>query len=156
MRSLTIYYSKTGNTRCVANTLKRELKTHRLEIVDLWQNKTISELLFPTIRNSAQIRPEGIEVDPYYEVVFIGTPVYFGSVTPAIAKFIKNSDFKGKDVILFNTFKHVGCEHSIKRLAKLVRKSNGNVIEGFGIKSSGAQKDIIESTKKAIEELNVK
>ncbi|RAP54309.1 MAG: hypothetical protein BZ137_02950 [Methanosphaera sp. rholeuAM130] len=155
MRSLTIYYSKSGNTRTVANTLKSELKTHRLEIVDLWENKTLSELLLPTIRNSAQILPDGIVVDPYYEVVFIGTPVYFGSVTPAIAKFIRNTDFQGKDVIVFNTFKYMGYENSLRRLAKLVKKSNGNIIRAFSIQCNGNQENIIESTKRAIEELNI-
>ena len=155
MRSLTIYYSKGGNTRCVANTLKSELKTHRLEVIDLWERKTLSELLFPTIRNSAQIKPDGITVDPYYEVVFIGTPVYFGSVTPAIAKFIKNTDFQGKDVVLFNTFRYIGCEHSIKRLAKLVKKSNGNVVCAFSIKCTDNMENIRNRTKKAIEELNI-
>ncbi|MBO7719576.1 MAG: hypothetical protein J6S29_05440 [Methanosphaera sp.] len=155
MRSLTIYYSKSGNTRIVANTLKSELKTHRLEVVDLWENKTLLELLFPTIRDSAQLKPNGITVDPYYETVFIGTPVYFGSVSPAIAKFIKNSDFQNKDVIIFNTFKHMGYEHSIRRLAKLVKRSNGNVIQAFSIKCSGTDEDIRYCTKKAIKELSI-
>ena len=155
MRSLTIYYSKSGNTRTVANTLKSEFKTHRLEVIDLWENKTLSELLFPTIRNSAQIKPNGIEIDPYYELIFIGTPVYFASVTPAIAKFIRKTDFGGKDVIIFNTYSTIGCEHSIKRLAKLVRKSNGNVINAFSIKCNGNTSDIIKSTKMAIQELSI-
>lgn len=155
MRSLTIYYSKGGNTRLVANTIKSEIKTHRLEVIDLWENKTLSELLFPTIRNSAQIKPDGITVDPYYEVVFVGTPVYFGSVTPAIARFIKKTDFQNKDVILFNTFKYTGYEHSIRRLAKLVKKSNGNVVHTFGIKCNGTDEDIINCTKKAIKELSI-
>lgn len=155
MRSLTIYYSKSGNTRLVANTLKSELKTHRLEVIDLWDNKTLSELLFPTIRNSSQLKPNGITVDSYYETVFIGTPVYFASVTPAIAQFIKNSDFQGKDIILFNTFKYMGYEHSIRRLSKLVKKSNGNVVHAFSIKCNGNKEDIINCTKKAVKELSI-
>ena len=155
MRSLTIYYSKSGNTRTVANTLKREIKTHRLEVIDLWENKTLSELLFPTIRNSAQIRPQKVDVDPYYEYVFIGTPTYFGSITPAIAKFIKNSDFKNKKIILFNTYRFIGAKHAINRLAKHVQKSDGNVIGAFSIKCNGSKKDIEEATKKAAKELNI-
>lgn len=155
MRSLTIYYSETGNTRIVADTLKNELKSHRMEVIDLWKNKTLSEILFPTIRNSSQLKPYKVDVDPYYELIFVGTPVWFGSVTPAIAQFIKNSDFKGKDVVIFNTFRFAGAQLSIKRLAKLIKKSNGNVIGAFSVKTNSNNRDIVENTKKAIEELSI-
>lgn len=152
MRSIIIFYSKSGNTTLVANTIKKSTNAHIKEINDYWNHKTVLDYLFPTIFDSAQTNNFNINID-YYETIFIGTPVWFGSVTPAIVKFIKNTDFKGKNVVLFNTMKLVGGESSIKRLSKIVNESGGNVISAFSIKTNTNKEEIIKNTNRAIKDL---
>ncbi len=137
MRNLVIYYSKTGNTSIVAETIKRDLKAHVKEITDYTSERTPLDYLFTSLIDSASINPRKIDID-YYETIFIGTPVWFGSITPAIKKIIDNTDFKNKNIILFNTMKRVGGDIAIKRMARLVKKHNGNIIVAFTITTNGS------------------
>lgn len=154
MRSLVIYYTKTGNTRIVAKTIQEELGAHLKEITDYTNERTVIEYMFTSLIDSASINPRKVDID-YYETIFIGTPVWLGSITPAIKKIIDNIDFKNKNIILFNTMKGVGGDIAIKRMTKLVRKHNGNIIGAFSIITRGSKDDIITSTHEALNDLNI-
>lgn len=154
MRNLVLFYSKTGNTALVAQTIKNELKSHVKELNDFSHNKTGIEYLFPTIFESASVNHYNFDID-YYETIFIGTPVWISSLTPAISEMIKNVDFKGKNVVLFNTMKFYGGHNAIRRMAKLVRKSNGNVIAAFTIKTNTSNEDIVKNTISAINAIDL-
>jgi len=154
MRSLIIYYTRSGNTGLVAHTIKKELGAHVREITDFTNNRTVLDYMFPNLIDSASISPRKVDID-YYETIFIGTPVWFGSLTPAIKKFIDNMDFKNKNVILFNTMKGIGGDIAIKRMAKLVKKHNGNVIGSFGIITRGDDYDIMDCTRLAIKNMEL-
>jgi flavodoxin len=154
MRSLVIYYTKSGNTGLVAHIIKRELKAHIKEITDYTNERTVLDYLFTSLIDSASINPRKINVD-YYETIFIGSPVWFGSLTPAIKKIIDNIDFKNKNVILFNTMKYMGNDIAIRRMAKQVRKNNGNVIGAFSIRTNCSDEDIVSLTKEAVKDLNL-
>lgn len=154
MRCLIIYFSKTGNTAIVAETIKKELKAHTQEIHDFTDNRTVLEYLFPTVFDSASINPRKYDVG-YYETIFIGTPVWAASITPAIYKFIKENDFKSKDIVLFNTMKKVGGKIALKHMAKHVKNSNGHIIGSFTIRSDVDKDVMIQNTKRAIKELNL-
>ena len=143
MRNLVIFYSKTGKTSIVANTIKKDLKAHVKEIVDYTSERTVLDYMFTSLIDSASINPQKIDID-YYETIFIGTPVWFGSITPAIKKIIDNTDFKNKNIILFNTMKGIGGDIALRRMARLVEKHNGNVIG-----------EVIESTHEALREFNL-
>lgn len=155
MRSLIIYYSRSGNTSLVAKTIKKQIKAHSKEITDYTTNRTVIEYLFPNIIDSASINPTNIDID-YYETIFIGTPVWLGSITPAIKKIIDNIDFKNKNIVIFNTMKGIGGDIAIKRMAKQIKKHNGNVIGAFSIITRGNDDDIRSSTLEAIKSLNLK
>ena len=91
----------------------------------------------------------------YYETIFIGTPVWLGSITPAIKKIIDNMDFKNKNIILFTTTKGIGDEIAMRKLTKLVNKHNGNIIGRFSIISNGGTEKLINCTNMALEDLNL-
>lgn len=154
MRSLVIYYSKSGNTAVVANTIKKEYKSHVKEITDYTSHRSVADYLFPSLIDSASITPNKVDID-YYEIIFIGTPVWFGSITPAIKKIIDNIDFKNKNIILFNTMKEIGGDLAIKKMAKLVKKQNGNVVGAFSIITKGSTNDIVECTQEALQHLEL-
>lgn len=152
MRSLVIYYSKSGNTELVAKTIKQELGAHVREVTDYTINRSTTEYIFTSLLDSASISPKKIDID-YYETIFIGTPVWLGSITPAIKKIIDNIDFKNKNIVLFNTMREVGGSIAMRRMAKLVRKNNGNVIHGFTITTKCSKEDICELTRTALKDI---
>lgn len=154
MRSLVLYYSKTGNTRIVADTIKKTLKAHTKEITDNTLHRTLIDYLFINLFDSANINPTKIDVE-YYELIFIGTPVWIGNISPAIKKIISNTDFKNKNIVLFNTSRFVGGNLAMKNMAKYIKKSNGNIIGAFTILTNGNKKDISECTIEALESLNL-
>ncbi len=154
MRSLVIYYSKTGNTGIVANTIKKEVGAHVKEVLDYTNQRTVMDYMFTSLIDSASIEPQKIDIN-YYETIFIGTPVWLGSITPAIKKIIDNTDFKNKNIILFNTMKGIGGDVAIKRLSRLVKKHNGNVVGAFSIKTNGSKRDIVNCTRKALKDFNL-
>ena len=51
--------------------------------------------------------------------------------------------------------KGLGGDIAIRRMAKLVKKHNGNVIGAFSIITRGDDYDIMDDTKAAIRELNL-
>ncbi|WP_323735576.1 flavodoxin [Methanosphaera sp. ISO3-F5] len=155
MRTLIIYYTRSGNTGLAAHIIKRELKAHIREITDFTKNRTLLDYMFTSLIDSASISPTKLDID-YYETIFIGTPVWFGSIAPAIKKLIDNMDFKNKNIILFNTMKGIGGDIAMKRMARLVRKHNGNVIGAFSIITRGDDYDIMDNTRAAIKDLNLK
>jgi len=154
MRSIVIFYSKSGNTLTVANTIKKLLGAHTKEITDFTVHRTILDYLFPNILDSSRIQPRKVDID-YYETIFIGTPVWLGSITPAIKKIIDNMDFKNKNIILFTTTKGIGDEIAMRKLTKLVNKHNGNIIGIFSIISNGGTEKLINCTNMALEDLNL-
>ena len=154
MRSIVIFYSRSGKTYTVANEIKHALNSHFREIIDYTSNRSTFEYLFPTIFDSASIEPRKIDID-YYDTIIIGTPVWFGSLTPAIKKFIDNMDFKNKNIILFNTMKSKGGHLAMSRLVKHVKNHNGNIITTFTIKTNGSKENIIKRTHKSLKDLNL-
>ncbi len=155
MKSLVIFYSKSGKTRLVAQSIKEEMKAHTKEVVDYTTHRTVIDYLFTSLIDSSRINPQKIEVN-YYDTIFIGTPVWFGSMTPAIKKIIDNSNFKNKNIVLFNTMKIGGNYNCLKKMTKLVQKSNGNVIGAFSIRTNCSDIEIINKTKDTINNLNLK
>lgn len=154
MRSLVIFYSKTGNTLVVANTIKELIGAHTKEISDFTFHRTVFDYMFPSLIDSARINPTKIDID-YYETIFIGTPVWIGSITPAIKKIIDNINFKNKNIILFTTMKGIGGEIAMDKMTKIVNKQNGNVIGKFSILSTGNKQDLIDCTHKALTDLEL-
>lgn len=154
MRSLTIFYSETGNTYQVANTIHKLIGSHTKEIIDNNVHRSLHEYFFTTICNSARIEPKSIDID-YYETIFIGSPVWMGTISPAIVQFIENMDFKNKDIIIFVTGHGVCDDLALKRMSRIIKKHNGNVISGFIIHTNGDSEQLKRDTTKAMEDLHL-
>jgi len=102
---LIVYYTCSGLTKKVVEFMKDKLKADVFEIeLDKPYNKvsayTIGMLhahngYLPKINNSIDLNK--------YSVVFIGTPIWAYTLTPAIRSFISNNCLDGKRVIPFCT-----------------------------------------------------
>ena len=131
---LIVYYSQTGNTGYLARQLQKKTGADmfRLETVKAYPRDTPGRIDVP----KAEIRtgnwpvlkrmPSGLA---QYDLILVGTPVWFGSVSNPVMRFLKQADFGGKKVAVF--FTHGGGPGNIQSDFRQLAK-NAIVLEGFG------------------------
>jgi flavodoxin len=106
LKSLVVYYSRSGNARFVAETIAAEVGADVEEIIDL---KKRSGVLGFLIGGSDARRGKETKISPItkspanYELIIVGTPVWAGRPTPAITTYLKKNDLSGKKVAVFFT-----------------------------------------------------
>lgn len=118
-----VVFSRSGNTGVLANHIADKRNGHLYEITaenyDLGIPGWISALK-DARSNIADISPQTIDLSAY-ETIYLGAPIWLYSPAPPIWQFAKNSDFTGKNVVLFNTFNSKFEESFIKDFELLVR-----------------------------------
>lgn len=138
MKTLIIYYSKSGNTEIVAKTLSKELPGDLIKIEDSKKRDGMFSMLRSgrdALRGAkTKISPEKLDLYDY-DLIYIGTPVWAGKPTPAIITAIDKYDFKGKNVILFVTMKSSGDKKTIEKMKEKIQVKGAKVINSFAIKT---------------------
>jgi flavodoxin len=107
MKSLVVYYTRTGKTKSAAEAIAAQLGADIEEIVDLkkrkgalgWigggkdaSRKSLTEIA-PTQKSPAD-----------YDLVVVGTPIWAWAPTPAFRTYIGKSNLDGKKVAVFYTY----------------------------------------------------
>jgi len=109
MKSLVVYYSRTGNAKFVAEKIAAELGSDIEEILDLKNREGklgwISAGRDASKEKCAQIAPAKMAPKDY-DLLIIGTPVWAWGPTCAIRTYLGNNDLSGKKVALFFTLDH--------------------------------------------------
>jgi flavodoxin len=104
MKSLVVYYSRSGNARFVAQTIAAELGSDVEEVVDLKKRGGAWGFLlggFDATRGKETKIGETKKILADYELVVVGTPVWSSRPTPAIRTYLREKDFSGLKVALF-------------------------------------------------------
>ena len=131
MKTLVVFYSFDGNTRFIAQQIAEaagadivelkpdnELKSHGFTKY-FWGGKQILSKEVP------KLSPLGVEPGEY-DLLFIGSPVWAWSYTPALAAFFEIYSLEDKKIALF-------CCHGGgpgKTLEKMKKKLGGNACVG--------------------------
>ena len=106
LKSLVVYYTRTGNAKFVAETIAAELGSDLEEIVDLKKRAGklgwLSAGRDSTQEKETQIAPTKL-APADYDLIVIGTPIWAWKPTPAIRTYIAKNDLSGKKVALFLT-----------------------------------------------------
>ncbi|MDE6410918.1 MAG: NAD(P)H-dependent oxidoreductase [Clostridia bacterium] len=108
MKTLVAYYSFGGNTKAVAEKVARSLRADVIEIKTVKEYPDDYDVLLSLAEKEVSsgyipaLRPVEIEWDKY-DAVLLGTPVWWGSITPAMKKFLSNYKWKGRVVYPFVT-----------------------------------------------------
>lgn len=152
MTDLVIYYSRTDNTRKVAEVIAQEKDAQLLEIKDK-KNRSgpirYLEGAFDAIRNkTTNIEYEAVNLMDY-DTVYIGTPVWASNPTPAINEFVEQNDFTGVDVVVFATMMSSGGDATTRNLSGDITNKGGNVIRSFALAIKG-DTDIKKLTLEAL------
>ncbi|HNX58413.1 MAG TPA: flavodoxin [Spirochaetota bacterium] len=103
---LVVYYSLHGHTRKVAQSIQKITGGDIAEIVSL-ENYDRSDVVIVAkkqIKEGYMPKIEKLTVNPRdYDVIFIGSPVWWFTFAPPVKRFLHDNDFKGKRVVPFYT-----------------------------------------------------
>ena len=154
MKSLVVYYSMTGKTRLAAQAIAKVLNATLVEIEERRPIPMPFVYLsggFRAVTNrGSRICPVDVDLKRY-ERIFIGSPIWASSPTPAINSFIYQTDFEDRNVIPFFTMGGDNSEKALANITAKIEKSRGKVVGSFAIKSYKVSDEaIIARAKEAI------
>ena len=133
-----IFYSRTGNTRIVAEVIGETLGLPLQEIKDLKDRSGffgfIGGMIDVRKNPITNISPETVSLDGN-EVLFIGSPIWGMKFAPAITTFLERADFSGKKVILFATTSSRMKQTAFDEYGELIQKKGGTVVDAFFLKT---------------------
>ena len=136
--ALVVYYSRSGNTEAMAREVARKFNADIVKIeapkysLDYqgWRNagKDADDKV-----TMVQITPETVDMRKY-QLVFIGSPIWWYRPAPPLWTFAAKNDFKDKKVILFNTFNSRFKPEEIELFRKEIEKKGGRLIDHIFIR----------------------
>jgi flavodoxin len=132
MKTLVVYYSRTGNTKSVAEKVAQTLEAEMEEIVDEKNRRGWIGFLKAgydaTVGNRTRIAET--KKDPReFDWIIVGTPVWNSRPSPAIRTYLSKNDLTGKRVTVFCTSLGMGEAKAIERTKALV--STGDFTESL-------------------------
>lgn len=107
-KKIVIYFSYTGNTRKIAEKIKKDLDCDILEIKPKipystdYQTVVDEEQRMEGSNHTPEINKINVNLDNY-DTIILGTPVWWCIPAPAIRSFLTKYDLTGKTVIPFAT-----------------------------------------------------
>lgn len=127
-KTLVVYFSASGNTKAVAETIAASADAELYEIVpaepytDADLNWTISDSRVNMEHNDPAYRAEfsGSKDLSGYDTIFIGYPLWWREAPSIVWNFIETSDLDGKTIIPFCTSTSDGIEGSVETLKGMV------------------------------------
>jgi|GEM_PF-48339 len=148
---LVAYFSASGNTETVANTIADELNADLFELIpetpytsdDLnWTDsgsRVNAEHNDPS-KQDVKLTKNAVDNWTDYDTIFIGYPIWWGAAAWSVNDFVKNNDFTGKTVIPFCTSTSSGMGRSGALLAEMA--NGGDWQEGQRFSGRASQSDI--------------
>lgn len=151
--SLVVFYSATGSTKAVAETIAQTLDADIFEITpeepytdeDLNWNNADSRV---SIEHNDESKREIPLTDTMpndwetYDTVYIGYPIWWGIAAWPVDNFVKANDFTGKTVVPFCTAASSGIGDSGNLLEKMA--GTGDWKEGERFRGGASKSDVTE------------
>lgn len=148
---LIAYYSYSGNTKQLAEKIQKQTDADMFEIktVKAYPSSYNAVVEQAKLEKAEDVRPElQAKVDNIqnYDVVFLGTPVWWYTMAPALKSFISENDLNGKIVVPFCTHGGGGASATFTDIAKL--SPNAKVLKGFAVyETSAGDKEVSDWLK---------
>lgn len=133
---LIAYFSRSGNTKKIADYIQENTggDLFEIEVLEKYPSeyrkttdqakKELAEDFRPKLKTSLNIEP--------YDIVFIGYPIWWGTVPQAVKVFILDNNFLGKTIVPFATHGGSGLASSATDIKKY--SNNTNVLSAFVIR----------------------
>jgi hypothetical protein len=124
--ALVVVHSRSGYTTKVGLTVSRMLKTDYIRLV-VPKGAGDSYFKTPNRHDRVKYRPAHVDLSRY-NLVFLGSPIWWYYATAFIYRFIKKHDLTGKRVVLFYTY-HGGIRKAaVPEWKRLVASRGGKVV----------------------------
>ncbi len=133
---LITYYSRTGNTREIANQIHKRVGGY---IIELHPVEPYPEDYEETKKRAMQELNSGfkpalktkVEKIGSYDVIFVGTPIWWGTIAAPVKSFLSEYDLSGKTIVPFITHQGSRLGRSVTDISKLCPKST--LLDGVAI-----------------------
>jgi flavodoxin len=123
MKTLVAYYSRTGNTKRVAEALAETLNADIEAIVSDTKDKGMGRLAMQAfLRTHAKIEPTTKDAASY-DLVVVGSPVWAGKMSSPIRTYLARNKKKFTNVAFFCTHGRPDSEGSAKMLESMAALS---------------------------------
>ncbi|MES0489379.1 MAG: flavodoxin [Leptospirales bacterium] len=136
-RVLVIYFTRSGNTEVFANEIARAMDADiiRLEApqysLDLSGQQKAGDDAWD--ENITEVIPKKIDMSKY-TLVFLGSPIWWYNPAVPLRSFVYTNNFKGNNVVLFNTFNSRFKQEKIDTFAKEIENRGGKFIDHVWVK----------------------
>ena len=125
---LVAYFSHSGNTRALADQIHKSAGDDSFEIqaVEPYPDdydacvRQAKEELNSGHKPALKTKVENITS---YDVVFIGYPIWWGTIPAPVRTLLSDYDFSGKTIVSFCTHEGTGLGRSVADISKLCPKS---------------------------------
>jgi flavodoxin len=133
---LVVYYSLTGNTKERANFIQKEVKGDIFELIQETPYPTDYKEATNTLRGDVDSdfkpvlknKPQNLKK---YDIIFLGSPVWWGQIAPAVKTFLSENDLSGKTIIAFVSHGGGGKGKTKDVIQKFAPNSNVYDVEQF-------------------------
>lgn len=135
-KTLIVYYSRTGNTKVVAELIQAEVGGDLAQIETKQERPSNyrEEVAQNEREQNEAVLPELKSAIPdfeSYDRIFIGAPTWNMALPQAVVAFMDRHDFTGKTVIPFNTNGGYGAGSSFEQIRTGVK--GARTLEGFSV-----------------------
>ena len=142
---LIVYYSKTGNTRTVAEYIHKTVGGDIFEIkpANAYPKEYQATTEIAKREQEANARPKlvsNVGNISQYDIIFLGYPIWWGSMPMFFFTFLESHDLKGKSIIPFCTHGGGGAGKSVADIRKLspgATIKDGLAVAGRNANSTG-------------------
>ncbi len=153
-KSLVVYFSKTGTTERIANEIKDITGSDivKIETVTPYPEDYNETVDIAQKEKAEKARPEiktTVDNLDEYDTIYIGYPIWWGTMPMAMFTFIENNNLDGKTIIPFSTHKGSGLGSSVSDLKTAL--PNSTIKDGLACNSSTTTTQIrnwIENSEK--------
>ncbi len=154
---LVAYFSHSGNTREIANQIHTRVSGDIFEIVAVNPYPSDYDEAVEQARKELkeEYRPElkiKVENMESYDVVFVGYPIWWGTVPRPVVSFLSEYDFSKKTIVPFCTHEGSGLGRSVEDIKELCPHST--ILDGLAVRGSDVKNAKNEVTER-LRELGV-
>ena len=138
-KTLVVYYSRSSNTKAVAEQIQRTLSADILEIKTVqpypqdYRETTTQAKKEIESGFKPQLQPVSIDLNQY-DTIILGSPIWWGNVATPVTSFLTQNPLAGKTVLLFVTHGGSGIANSLSNVKQLC--PTATVKEALAIRSS--------------------
>ncbi len=139
MKTLVIYYSLSGHTRALADSIARKVSADKIEleaINDAKSKKGFAKYFWGgkqvLFNEKPELKPFELDISKY-DMILMGTPIWAGGFNPVFKTLFSKYDFSGKKLAVFASH-----ESELGNLREKVTKAipNTEIVDVVGFRNA--------------------